>query len=204
MKSQNFERELPSGYKLVKHINAKDVKLGLIFNGVCLLLIAAVLALAWIPLIGRDLSVFLSDEEDLISLLVAWVVLIVVMILYIVLHEMAHGTAYKALTGEKLTFGMSWSCAFCGVPSIYTYRRTAIISLIAPLTVFGVIFLPLTVWLYFVNPIYYLLSAFMLGMHLGGCSGDIYCTLLFLFKYKDKKTLMRDTGPQQYLYVPEE
>lgn len=203
MKSQNFERELPDGYKLAKHINAKDVKLGLIFNGICLLVLAAVLALAWIPLAGRDLS-YLLTKDNFISLFVAWVVLIVVMIAYIVLHEMAHGIAYKALTGEKLTFGMSWSCAFCGVPSIYTYRRTAIIFLIAPLTVFTVIFLPLTVCLYFVNPIYYLLSAFMLGMHLGGCSGDIYCTLLFLFKYRDKKTLMRDTGPEQYLYVPEE
>ena len=44
---------------------------------------------------------------------------------------------------------------------------------------------------------------FILGMHLGGCSGDAYVTLLLWTKFKDKRTLIRDTGPVQYIYVPE-
>jgi hypothetical protein len=40
-------------------------------------------------------------------------------------------------------------------------------------------------------------------MHLGGCVGDDYVTLLFLFKFKDKTTLVQDTGPKQTIYVKE-
>lgn len=198
MKTQNFERELPCGYKQEKYINAKDKKFGIIFNLIALAVLAVVMMLAALPLRGIDITLDVEPSEFMI----VWLVFLVTMVAYIVLHELVHGIAYKSLTGEKLTFGMSWSCAFCGVPSIYTYRRVALIALTAPLTVFTVILIPLTVWLYFVNPIYYLLSAFLFGLHLGGCSGDIYCTLLFLFKFKDKRTLMRDTGPEQYFYVP--
>ena len=41
-KSENFERELPEGYKQVKYINAKDMKLGLILNGIALAVFVAV------------------------------------------------------------------------------------------------------------------------------------------------------------------
>ena len=207
-KSENFERELPEGYKQVKYINAKDMKLGLILNGIALAVFVAVEAIAVIPLIISAVIAIMNGSFamniDLVSTLVALIVFLVVMVVYIVLHELVHGIAYKILTGEKLTFGLSWSCAYCGVPQIYTYRKTALISLVAPLTVFAVILIPVTVALYFVNPIYYLLSAALLGAHLGGCSGDIYCTLLFLFKFKDKRILMRDTGPEQFFYAIEE
>ena len=200
MKIKNFERELPVGYTQAKYINAKDKKFGILFNLIALVVLVVVMAVAALPLADEEIVM----EREPVEMLVIWIVFLVAMVAYIVLHELAHGVAYKSLTGEKLTFGMSWSCAFCGVPSIYTYRKTALISLVAPLTVFTLILLPLTVWLYFVDPIYYLLSAFLFGLHLGGCSGDIYCTILFLFKFKDKRTLMRDTGPEQYFYVPEE
>ena len=200
-KTGNFERELPQGYKQVKYINAKDKKFGLIFNLIALVVLAVVMIVAILPLYLNEVSVFCC--VTLGQMLIFYAVFIVSMIAYIVLHEIVHGIAYKALTGEKLTFGLSGSCASCGVPNIYTYRRTALISLVAPLTVFTLILLPLTVALYFVSPLYYLAFAFIFGLHLGGCSGDIYCTLLFLFKFKDKRTLLRDTGPEQYYYLPE-
>ena len=40
----------------------------------------------------------------------------ILLILYIILHELTHGAAYKILTHEKLTFGITLTCAFCGVP----------------------------------------------------------------------------------------
>ena len=199
----SFERELPEGYKQVKHINAKEMKLGLILNGIALATILVVEAVALIPIIVSAINGSFTLEIDPVSTLLALIVFVVAMIAYIVLHELVHGIAYKSLTGEKLTFGLSWSCAYCGVPNIYTYRKTALISLLSPFVVFSVIFVAMIVALYFVNPVYYLMSALLLGLHLGGCSGDIYVTLLFLFKFKDKRTLMRDTGPEQYFYVIE-
>ena len=199
MKNKNFEAELPSGYRQVKYINAKNKKFGIIFNLIALAVLAVVMVIASIPFMLGEF-VF---ELEIDNFFAVYFIFLLSMALYIVLHEIVHGIAYKALTGEKLTFGISWSCAYCGVPHVYTYRHTALISLVAPLITFTVILVPLTVWLYFVNHVYYLLSAFILGLHLGGCSGDIYCTILFLFKFKDKRTLMRDTGPEQFYYLPE-
>ena len=117
---------------------------------------------------------------------------------------MSRARRYITIYSPSTSIGLSWSCAFCGVPKVYTYRKTALIALVSPLIVFSVVLIALTVALYFVSPIYYLMSAFLFGLHLGGCCGDIYVTLLFLFKFKDKRTLMRDTGPEQFFYVIEE
>lgn len=193
---RSFERELPEGYRQVKHIDAKNLKLGIIFNLIGSLIAIAVILLGCIPFFvsGTDISPFLFG---------ALVLGLIAMFVYMVLHELVHGAAYKKLTGEKLTFGLSWSCAFCGVPKIYTYRRTALIAVLAPFVVFSLLFAILTVALYFVSPVLYLASVTLLGLHLGGCVGDLYVTILLLFKFKDKGTLMRDTGPEQFFYVPE-
>jgi hypothetical protein len=75
---------------------------------------------------------------------------------------------------------------------------------LAPFTAFTVLLIPIIAWLYFISPVYYLITAFIFGLHLGGCSGDLYVSLLLMTKYKSPKTLMRDTGPEQYFYIPEE
>ena len=126
-------------------------------------------------------------------------VLIGVMLLYTALHELVHGAAYKLLTGRKLKFGVSLTAAFCGVPDIYVYRKTALISLLSPFVVFDIVFLLLTVFI--TDPWYKIDAALMLSIHVGGCAGDLYDTMLYLFKFKDPSTLMRDTGPKQTFFV---
>lgn len=117
------------------------------------------------------------------------------LIAYLVLHELAHGAAYRTLTHQKLRFGISPSAAFCGVPDIYVYRRTALISLLTPFVLFIPVFLiPAFLLPNAWDKIYVL---FLFAMHIGGCSGDLYDTALYLFKFKDPATLMQDTGPKQ-------
>ncbi len=202
-KQENYERELPDGYRQALYINAKDAKFGIIFNLIALLVLIGVMMSAFLTLRvdGRLSLDILNIGIGKIS--IAYLVFLVSMFGYIVLHELVHGWAYKTLTGEKLTFGVSWSCAFCGVPDVYTYRRTAIISVIAPFTLFTVLFIPILAVLYFFSPLYYLIFAFVFGLHLGGCSGDLYVLYLLTFRFKDKRTLMRDTGPEQFFYVRE-
>ncbi len=200
-KEQNFERELPSGYRQVLHINAKDKKIGIIFNAIALAVLFVVMAVAILLLNLGGGSAAEAFDIEYIGLVIALIVYAVLMVGYIVLHELVHGAVYKAMTGEKLTFGISWSVAFCGVPNIYTYRKTALASVSAPFVLFTALLIPTLVLLYFVSPLYYLIAAFIFGLHLGGCCGDIYVMYLLLFKYKGKKTLMRDTGPEQFFYV---
>lgn len=201
-KKKNFERELPEGYRQGAYVNAKDAKLGIIFNLIALAVCIAVMGVALISLAltGRlSIDIISIDASEIF---VAYFLFILLMLGYIVLHEIVHGIAYKALTGEKLTFGISWSCAFCGVPHIFTYKKTAVISTASPLTLFTLIFIPLLAVLYFVSPLYYLIFSFVFGLHLGGCSGDIYILYLLLARFKGKKLLMRDTGPEQFIYLP--
>ena len=132
---KTFEAELPAGYAQVFHINAKDKKIGIIFNAVALVIMAVVVVLAAIPLFAFEVE---FTESTSPMLLITYTVFFVSLIAYIVLHELVHGAAYKMLTGEKLTFGLSWSCAFCGVPTVFTYRKTALIALAAPFLTFSV------------------------------------------------------------------
>lgn len=200
---QNFEKVLPHGYRQALYINAKNAKFGIILNLIALAVLVVVIALAVISLrvFGKEVPNFLEMEP--LQLLSTYVVFIALMSAYVVLHELVHGIAYKAQTGEKLTFGVSWSCAFCGVPHIYTYRKTALIAVVAPFAVFTLLFIPILILLYFVNPLYYMIMAVVFGLHLGGCSGDLYVLYLLTKKFKDKNTLMRDTGPEQFFYVYE-
>ena len=190
-KEENFERELPAGYQEVFAIDAKSKKTGILLNLAALAIGGAVFGVCWYIIRPAGYLMNYSIAREMI--------LLAVMIGYLVLHELTHGVAYKLLTGEKLKFGVSLTAAWCGVPEIYVYRKTALISLLAPFTVFNIVFILLTVFL--TDPWYKLDAAIMLSLHVGGCAGDLYDTFLYLFRFRDPKTLMRDTGPKQSFYV---
>ena len=194
---KSYVKELPCDYREAFHINAKNKTTGIKFNLAAFIILGIVMGVGCLFLIGQDKSYSLN----LVEIMLLYGAFIIAMIMYIILHELVHGIAYKLMTRKKLTFGIGWSCAFCGVPDIYVYRRVAIIALIAPLITFTVLLLPLTILLYFVHPVYYIASLYILGMHLGGCVGDGYMTYLFIFRYKKPDTLIRDKGPEQYIYI---
>lgn len=200
MKQKAFEYTLPSYYRQVYHLNAKSLKVGILFNVIALVVMLATLGLAAIPMLA--LKIPYTDVSSVWIILFP-LLLIAAMMVYVVLHELVHGLAYKLSTGQRLSFGISWSCAFCGVPKIYTYRRVALFALLAPFVVFGVLLTALAVVALFVHPLFYLGAVLLLGLHTGGCCGDLYVTALLLFKYRKKGTLMRDTGPEQFFYIPE-
>lgn len=202
--NKTFESELPNGYVLDKVVDAKSGSFTIIINVVAFLIIILTVALTALivkPNIAELISVE-NPREDVIKLSVLAIKLIVLAlssIVYIVLHELLHGIAYKSLTKQKLTFGMTLTVAYCGVPNIFVYRKTALIALLTPFVVFLPIFLALTIFL--PNPIDQVFASVLLGYHIGGCCGDLYDTILFLFKYKDPTVLMKDTGPIQEFYV---
>lgn len=197
----HFERVVPEQYEQVFYLNAKKAKIGILFNLIAIAVTALTVVIAAIPVSGFWAYV---GSIGMVRYLITYAAFMLAMLLYIVLHELAHGAVYKLMTGEKLTYGFSWSCAFCGVPNIYVYRKCAILSAAAPLVIFTVVLLPVTVALYFVDPLSYILSAFLLGLHLGGCCGDIYLICTLLFRFRNPKTLVRDTGPEQTIFVPKE
>ena len=193
MEHKTFERAIPDGYREVYHIDAANKKTGLLLT-LGSLLIAAILIFFFFNSLD-NISI------DLGNLLLYYLVFLVSIIAYVILHELTHGVVYKALTKEKLHFGITWSAAFCGVPDIYIYRDTALKSLVAPLALFSILLIPLLIWLYRVDAGWYLVVGIIFSLHISGCIGDMYMTALFLTRFKDRATLMRDTGPEQWIYT---
>ncbi len=184
-----FEKTLPEGYQPIFTVDAKDKRTALILN------VAAIL----LTVLGVLISIFTIKAGDYLEnfSLARNLIFLVALLAYIVLHELVHGAAYKLLTGEKLTFGMTLSVAYCGVPHIYVYRRTALVALLSPFVVFTLLFGAL---LFLFSGWDQLYVAFLLSFHIGGCSGDLYDTILYLTKLRDPQILMQDTGPKQTFY----
>ena len=188
---KSYEAELPCGYTEKFTIDAKSKKTAIIMNIACLLITAAIIAVAYIIIKPTAFFGNYSFARNIIF--------IAAIFLYIILHELVHGIAYKLTTGRKLTFGLTISVAYCGVPDIYVYRKTALIALLAPFVVFIPVFLIPA--LLFTNAWDKLYCTILLAIHIGGCVGDLYDTLIYLFRFRSPDTLMRDTGPKQTFYT---
>ncbi|MCD8345930.1 MAG: DUF3267 domain-containing protein [Oscillospiraceae bacterium] len=191
MKSQNFECSLPSGYHEAFVIDATKGKFSLWLNVVAMALMVVIA----VPLVA---IIFITAEEITINSTFL-LILCGLLIVYTILHELTHGIAYKAMTGEKLTFGLTLTVAYCGVPKIFVYRKTALVALLAPFTVYSILFIALMIAL--PDPTMKLAVALLFAIHFGGCAGDLYDTFIYLTKFRDPTTLMQDTGPRQVFYV---
>ena len=209
-RSKNFVREIPEGYEKVFYLNAKNKKAGIILN------LAALIGFVLIFIPARLLlGAFVEmPENSYLHISIGVLVGCALSLVYMVLHELTHGAAYKITTGEKLTYGISWSCAFCGVPHIYVYRKYLIISCLAPFVIFSAAFMAaIGIWfvvminssaLASIGIIVYMALVTLFALHFGGCAGDLFIAGLLLFKYRDKDTLAKDTGPEQTIYVKKE
>ena len=202
MEKKTFERELPKGYKVCDVIDAAHGKYAVILTLLSIVPLVFAIGLLILPFLldpsrRIDLEYLISDEAR-----ICFAIGFVLIIVYTILHELVHGAVYKKHTGEKLTYGFALTCAYCGVPKIFTYRKTALAAVLAPFIFFNVLLLPTLVVCYFYSIELYIIFGAVFAMHLSGCAGDLYVTYLFLTKYKDDRTLMNDTGPRMAFFVP--
>ncbi len=200
---KHFEQELPQGYVAAKVVDATKHKTAVTFTVLSLVIAVAVFVLMWLTIFGLQPIGDCFDQmklEGWKSLLPLFVFLFAYLA-YVVCHELTHGLVYKLFTKQKLTFGLTLAVAYCGVPNIYVYRTASLTAVLAPFVVFTPVFLIPALLL--ANCAYALVFGALFAFHIGGCVGDLYCAILYLFKFRDKNTLMRDTGPQQTFYVVE-
>ena len=200
---KHFEEKLPENYRLVKTVDATKAPFAVVFNLLSLVMMVGAFAVLYFAF-GTDVSLIkgqvLTLPDFTKSLALLW--LVVGFIVYIGLHELVHGVVYKAFTKRKLTFGVTMTCAYCGVPDVFVYRTASLCALLAPFVIFSIAFI---VPMFFLqNTVWFLLLAALFAMHFGGCVGDLYITVLYVFKFRDGKTLMRDTRPVQTFYLPHE
>lgn len=194
-RQRNYESTLPEGYVPQLTVDFTQKKPALVMNLAALAVMAVLCVLFWRLIRPWDALLETPPEAVWRKLLVFAVSAVV----YLVLHELLHGAAYHLLTGHRLTFGLTWSAAYCGVPDIFVYRKAALTALLTPFAVFSVVFPLLMVLLS--DPVDKFIAGFLLACHIGGCAGDLYDTGLYLFRFRDPATLMQDTGPKQTFYT---
>jgi len=191
----HFYYEIPENYEVAKVLDAKDKKVVILMNIFALAIgVPMILFFRNLVFSQHDASeVFISGS--LFSLLI----FLATLVAYMVLHELTHGLFYKIFTHEKLTFGLSLTVAYCGVPKLFVKRIPSLISTIAPFVIFSIIF---GVSLLFItDPAIYFLTAVLFSVHVAGCVGDLWGATIMAFQYRGKKLLVNDTGPKQTYYV---
>ncbi|MBQ7152322.1 MAG: DUF3267 domain-containing protein [Clostridia bacterium] len=198
----HYYKELPEGYINKYVIDAKRKKDSLLLSLFSILLFGWV---AVILLLVRKISfidvIRKSIEQQRFSTIMLLIAFILFLFIYFILHELIHGLFYKLFTHQKLTFGFTLTVAFCGVPEIYCDKLVMLVTILAPFTVFFAIFLPLSLILP-PDSLACLLSIVFLGVHVGGCVGDLFGAFILLRSPKD--VLVNDTGAKQTFYVKEE
>ena len=187
---KTYEKELPKGYEAVYTVDAKNKKTALILTLSSLLMAAVIVLTAFFIIRPTDAKEGLSY--------VKLTFFILTLVAYLVFHELTHGLAYKILTGEKLTFGLTLSVAYCGVPNIFVYRKAALVALLSPFVIFTLFFG--ASFFIFTNEWNLFLAVIVFAVHFSGCVGDLYGAYLYIFKFRDNTTLMQDTGPKQTFY----
>ncbi|MCR5349930.1 MAG: DUF3267 domain-containing protein [Acholeplasmatales bacterium] len=188
----NYYDELPEGYKKIYHIDASNKKFVILANLISVLLFIIIFVVSFIiKKINFKFEISIKTSIYLFGF-------IVFLILYMILHELVHGLFYKIFTKKKLTFGIKLSCAFCGVPNIYVKKWPMFITALAPFVVFDIVFV---LGIIFTDGLLCALIVIMLGLHVGGCTGDLFISLKMLTL---KNTiLINDIGPSQTIYDKE-
>ena len=220
---KHYEEKLPENYRAVKIVDTKNQFTVKVFGFLRFVLFAVVFALVLFAF-GTDFRQ-MSEEFYALSDVRKFLTIFLFMVCFalcMLLHEFLHALVYKIFTKHggrsevsfqrgadnnahlknmvKIVFSFSYS--YRGVPDIFVYRTASLCAVLAPFVVFSIAFI---VPMFFLqNTVWFLLLAALFAMHFGGCVGDLYITVLYVFKFRDGKTLMRDTGPVQTFYLPHE
>ena len=186
-----YEETLPKGYTEALAVDGADKRR---------VRISRIVSVAS-PVAAGVVSFFIIRPVDFAHNFNGIILLILVLSFFAltVLHELLHGAVYKIFTGKKLKFGSNSSAVFCGVPDIFVSRRCALAVFVSPLVILAALMIALIVLSS--NEWHKFFAAVMLGVHIGDCVGDLYCAYLLLFRFRDRSTLMRDTGPEQVFYT---
>lgn len=195
-----YEENLPQGYVEAKTVDATNKRTGIILNLAALALSAATFFALWYSF-GMSWQTLTQQAKDVAVMLAATLCFVVCTLAYLVCHELVHGVFYKLFTKRKLTFGLTLTCAYCGVPDVFVYRTAALFAVIAPFVLFSVLLILPVILVH--SAIWRAAAVLLFALHVGGCVGDLYVFGLLLFRFK-KGTLVRDTGPKQTLYVRQE
>lgn len=189
---KHYEFNLPSRYAEAAYVCFDRVKTGFLYD------FKAVL-----PGIFLSLTGWILVKPTVSQLFLALGILAASVYPYFSLHELLHGAVVKVMTGQRVEIGFNRSGASCGMPQLYLYRHAAVCCTAAPLVVFSLLLGLGTVLLIAADHWLFLPLSLLLTLHLLGCRSDV-SLLKELKKIANPSLLVKDTGNEQWFYLPQE
>ncbi len=186
-------QELPENYVKIEELNLQsNKKLALKINGLSTLLMV-------IMFIGMNLIYPFADFigkniEEPRKLMVQFLVLLPAYIVYIILHELTHGVTMKHYGAKKVRYGFTGLYAFAGSLEDYFDKYAFARIGLAPLTVFGLLFLLLQ----FLIPSWFWTIWFLQIANVSGAAGDLY--VYFHLRKLPDSIKIRDSGVDMIIY----
>lgn len=183
---------LPDGYGKIRTVNLTQDRGP---AGVVSLL--ALVITAGMILLGRlhlPLSALLRPGAG--ATLFSLALLLVAFVVYIIGHELVHGFFIRLFSGRRAQYGFNWLYAWAGSEAYFSRRQYIIIAL-APVVLFGGLFLALNLLL----PAPWFWHAFLLQVaNLAGAAGDYY--IVALTAKMPAGLLVRDPGFEMAFFAP--
>lgn len=178
---------LPEGYKEIFYVDLKNNRQALIVNGISLLIFVIAF---WAGSFVTPLTIII-DNNIFTVLILEFACLAA----YIAGHELIHGVLIKKYSGKKASYGFAGLYFFAGSHDALFKKRDYIIIALAPVLVFGVLFLALNIFL----PVKLFWFVYILQlMNISGAAGDIYITAKMLTFPRDLLVLDRGTTMTVY------
>jgi len=183
--------ELPEGYYEIQRIDlVKNKKLAVLVNvmAVVIMIVLFIIGVIFVPFN------FLFSKDNLITVWLNVIGLLLAIILYIIAHEFIHGVFIKKYSCKKAKYGFNGLYAYTGSDAYFNKHQYVVIAL-APVVLFGIIFLLLNVFL----PIEWFWGIYILQIvNLSGAAGDFYITRLMCRLPSDVMT--KDEGITMIIY----
>ena len=192
MKQKTYESELPAGYQKAYYLNAKDKKVGILFNLIALVIMIAVLAVGVLPLINTERT---REEISETALMLFPLGLLLVMLIYIVSHELVHGIFMRLFSKMRVKYGFTALYAYAGSDA-YFDKSSYIIIALAPVAVWGAV---LALVCALVPPLWFWPLYIIQINNFAGAAGDFYVTARFACLPRD--ILVRDTGTAMTVFA---
>lgn len=177
---------LPDGYIERCTIDLqKNKKEAVIVN-----VLSALIALVMFAMMERKLPFMKWTDEMLAAkqLIPALAAIVVGMLIYVILHEFTHGAVMRLMGGKQVRYGFTGMYAYAGSEEDYFPKRQYLCIALAPVLVWGIIFLIMqllfTGWEWVVW--------FLQIANVGGAAGDIYVSAKV--SRMSSTILVRDTG----------
>lgn len=185
---------LPDGYEEKEYVNLyadrriyRNLNIASFFIGV------AVLGVGYL---WQGFDALLALLRRGMSAYLLWILLLAAGILaYLALHELTHGLCMRLFSGLRPHFGRKGLLLFAGSDA-YFCRRDYLVTALAPVTLFAVLFALLTV---FLEGEWFWLAVGLQLANLGGAVGDYYMTYRAL--RRPKTALFYDRGFAVTIYT---